>query len=69
VRAAVCSDAVVLDLRAVRSVPEVVRGAVDDASSLLARRGGALLVLDPDGRHHLGGDAVELGGNLLTFPE
>jgi hypothetical protein len=69
IRAAVSADAVMLDLRAVQCVPGVVRGAVDDASGLLARRGGALLVLDPDGQHHLGGDAVEIGGNLLAAPD
>jgi hypothetical protein len=57
---------VVLDLRAVAEVPDAVRGAVDDASALLAHRGGALLVLDPEGRHHLGGAAVEIGSSLLA---
>ena len=69
VRAAVGADAVLLDLRAVAGVPAAVRCAVDDASALLARRGGALLVLDPDGRHHLGGDAVEIGASLLPAPD
>jgi hypothetical protein len=69
VRAAVAADAVVLDLRAVRAVPDAVRCGVADASALLARRGGALLVVDPDGRHHVGGDAVEIRRNLLTPPD
>jgi hypothetical protein len=66
VRAAAGSDAVVLDLRAVRQVPDAVRVAVDDASALLTHRGGALFVLDPEGRHHLGGAAVEIGPSLLA---
>jgi hypothetical protein len=69
VRAAVAADVVVLDLRAVRGVPDIVRCGVADGSTLLARRGGALLVVDPDGRHHLGGDAVQIGGNLLAPPD
>ena len=65
VLASVSADAVVLDLRAVGAVPEVVRRAVGDASGLLARSGGALLVIDPDGRHHVGGEAVQIGAGLL----
>jgi hypothetical protein len=30
---------------------------------------GALLVIDPDGRHHVGGDAVEIGAGLLPPPD
>jgi hypothetical protein len=56
---------VILDLRAVGAVPEVVRRAVGDASGLLDRSGGALLVIDPDGRHHVGGEAVQIGAGLL----
>jgi hypothetical protein len=69
VRAAVSADAVILDLRAVRGMPDAVRHGVDDASALLARRGDALLVLDQDGEHDLGGEAVELGDNLLAPPD
>jgi hypothetical protein len=67
VRAAAGADAVILDLRAVRQVPDLVRAAADDASALLTRRGGALLVLDPEGRHHVGGAAVEIGPSLLPL--
>src|SRR4051794_38523924 len=66
VRAAVSADAVILDLRAVGAAPDPVRHGVDDASALLARRGGALLVLDQEGRHQLGGEVVEIAGNLLA---
>ena len=69
VRACVSADAVILDLRAVGAVPEVVRRAVDDAAGLLARTGGALLVIDPDGRHHVGGDAVEIRAGMLPAPD
>lgn len=65
VRAAVTADAVILDVRAVGAVPTVVRRAVADAAGLLGRAGGALLVLDSDGRHHLGGEVVEIGAALL----
>ncbi len=69
VRASASADAVILDLRAVGAVPEVVRRAVGDASGLLARSGGALLVIDPDGRHHVGGEAVEIDAGLLPAPD
>jgi hypothetical protein len=69
VRACVAADAVILDLRALGAVPDVVRQAVDDVSALLARTGGALLVIDPDGRHHVGGDAVEIGAGVLPPPD
>jgi anti-anti-sigma regulatory factor len=65
VRSCAAADAVILDLRAVDSVPAVVRRAVADAAALLGRSGGALLVVDADGRHHLGGEAVEIDAALL----
>ncbi len=67
---AACTDAdvVILDLRAVGEVPPAARRAAAEAARALSRSGGALLVVDPDGRHHLDGGAVRIAAALVPTP-
>jgi hypothetical protein len=51
--AARSSDVVVVDLQAVGSLPPSVCSALVEAHRALAARDGALVVIDPQGRHGL----------------
>ncbi len=51
--AASSSDVVVVDVQAVGHLPRAVRRALVEAHHTLTASGGALVLLDPEGRHGL----------------
>jgi anti-anti-sigma regulatory factor len=51
--AAASSDVVVVDVQAVGHLPRAVRRALVEAHRTLTAAGGALVLLDPEGRHGL----------------